>query len=138
MSAPSVTAYGSTGCQLEKLIEERRQASAEAVLGMGTAIRPVEAGAAPQARVYVKCPECNTVMNRVNFGRRSGVIVDVCRGHGTWFDADELPKIVAFVMKGGIEESHRRDMDDFRAEQRRVRASASLPVAGVRPPAWPK
>src|SRR5579859_6095606 len=33
---------------------------------------------------YLLCPVCRSAMNRVNFGRRSGVIVDVCRTHGTW------------------------------------------------------
>jgi hypothetical protein len=27
------------------------------------------------------------MMNRVNFGRLSGTVVDVCRGHGTYLDA---------------------------------------------------
>ena len=42
-------------------------------------------------------------MNRVNFARCSGVIVDVCRGHGTWFDRDELSGIVQFIRGGGLE-----------------------------------
>ncbi len=47
--------------------------------------------------VYVKCPVCQTQMNRQNFGRSSGVIVDVCAAHGTWFDAGELPRVMKFV-----------------------------------------
>jgi Zn-finger nucleic acid-binding protein len=31
---------------------------------------------------YLRCPVCNDVMNRVNFARASGVILDVCRPHG--------------------------------------------------------
>jgi Zn-finger nucleic acid-binding protein len=46
---------------------------------------------------YVPCPLCHTPMNRVNFGRVSGVIVDVCRAHGTWFDAGELTRVVNFA-----------------------------------------
>jgi hypothetical protein len=34
-------------------------------------------------------------MNRVNFAEYSGVVVDVCREHGTWFDADERQRIPA-------------------------------------------
>ncbi|MBM4208919.1 MAG: hypothetical protein FJ190_13390 [Gammaproteobacteria bacterium] len=30
----------------------------------------------PQKIRYVKCPECQRHMNRVNFGKRSGVVVD--------------------------------------------------------------
>jgi Zn-finger nucleic acid-binding protein len=50
---------------------------------------------------YIKCPVCDEVMNRVNFGRRSGVIVDVCADHGTWFDADEIDRAAAFLVAGG-------------------------------------
>jgi hypothetical protein len=63
-------------------------------------------------------------MNRVNFGRRSGIIVDVCRPHGTWFDADELPRVVTFVMHGGLEESERREIEQLKEEARRARAEA--------------
>jgi hypothetical protein len=42
------------------------------------------------------------MMNRRNFGRRSGVIVDVCRSHGVWFDPSELTSVLAFVARGGI------------------------------------
>ena len=36
---------------------------------------------------YLPCPQCHAQMNRTNFGKVSGVIVDVCTRHGTWFDA---------------------------------------------------
>lgn len=61
-------------------------------------------GAAPQGgRFYVKCPECGDVMNRRLFAPQSRVIVDVCTAHGTWFDARELPALVAFAEAGGLE-----------------------------------
>jgi Zn-finger nucleic acid-binding protein len=50
---------------------------------------------------YVKCPACHGIMNRLNFGRRSGVIVDVCRVHGTWFDAGELTRVLEWIAGGG-------------------------------------
>ncbi len=52
---------------------------------------------------YVSCPQCHNAMNRVNFGKVSGVILDVCRAHGTWFDAGELTRVVAFAGAGGFE-----------------------------------
>ncbi len=52
---------------------------------------------------YVKCPLCHQTMNRVNFGRRSGVVVDVCKSHGTWFDAGELTRTIEWVSSGGLE-----------------------------------
>jgi hypothetical protein len=35
---------------------------------------------------YVKCPVCAKTMARTNFGRTSGILVDICRDHGIWFD----------------------------------------------------
>ena len=40
-------------------------------------------------------------MNRVNFAHCSGVVIDICKGHGTWFDRDELSKIVDFIPPAG-------------------------------------
>jgi Zn-finger nucleic acid-binding protein len=37
-------------------------------------------------------------MQRRNFQRSSGIIVDVCRRHGTWLDADELERIAGFLL----------------------------------------
>jgi Zn-finger nucleic acid-binding protein len=51
---------------------------------------------------YRRCPVCEQVMHRKNFGRTSGVIVDWCREHGTWLDADELGHIAAFIAGGGL------------------------------------
>ncbi len=51
---------------------------------------------------YVPCPDCKQLMNRSNFARSSGVIIDLCKQHGVWFDADELPKIIDFINGGGL------------------------------------
>lgn len=64
---------------------------------------------------YVSCPLCHATMNRVNFGRVSGVIVDVCREHGTWFDPGELTRVVAFASAGGMAKVRRRVEEDARA-----------------------
>src|SRR4051812_39882412 len=52
---------------------------------------------------YVPCPDCRQLMNRSNFARSSGVIIDICKNHGVWFDADELPSIIEFIHKGGLD-----------------------------------
>lgn len=41
---------------------------------------------------YLRCPECSQPMARSLFGKRSGVVVDVCAAHGTWFDPSELER----------------------------------------------
>ncbi len=38
------------------------------------------------------------MMSRVNFARVSGVILDVCRSHGAWFDSGELEEVRRFVV----------------------------------------
>lgn len=73
---------------------------------------------------YLPCPECQEVMMRKNFGRSSGIIVDVCVKHGVWFDAGELPRVLAFVEAGGLELARRRDADQRKDAERRERVAA--------------
>ncbi len=51
---------------------------------------------------YVPCPFCRELMLRRNFGRVSGIIVDTCAKHGTWFDVGELARVLSFVSAGGL------------------------------------
>jgi Zn-finger nucleic acid-binding protein/ribosomal protein L40E len=50
---------------------------------------------------YRPCAVCRKLMQRVNYGHASGVIIDICRDHGDWFDADELARILAWLRAGG-------------------------------------
>ena len=59
-------------------------------------------------------------MNRVNFAKCSGVIVDVCKGHGTWFDRDELSQIVEFVRGGGLDVSRSREKAEIEEARRQL------------------
>jgi len=54
---------------------------------------------------YVKCPACQTLMNRQNFMKISGVMIDSCYAHGVWLDRDELYQIVSFIRAGGLVEA---------------------------------
>jgi Zn-finger nucleic acid-binding protein len=51
---------------------------------------------------YRACPTCSSMMNRKNFGGTSGIIVDVCSLHGTFFDEGELSRVLEFVRRGGL------------------------------------
>jgi Zn-finger nucleic acid-binding protein len=66
-----------------------------------------EGSAAPEAggnaSYYRPCPVCRGLMNRRNYGGNSGVIIDLCREDGIWFDADELARILTWVRAGGVE-----------------------------------
>ena len=70
---------------------------------------------------YVRCPDCNEMMNRSNFARASGVIVDICKKDGVWFDADEMPRIIEFIQKGGMELARQREKSELQNERDRLR-----------------
>lgn len=65
---------------------------------------------------YIPCVRCGKRMNRKNFARISGVIIDECRSHGVWLDVDELEKIRYFIADGGLERSRDRDIEKVRME----------------------
>jgi Zn-finger nucleic acid-binding protein len=80
-----------------------------------------DATAARDTRVrYRRCPECDKMMNRVNFGRISGVIVDVCKLHGTYVDAGELHGILSFIGSGGLERARARQIEELKEQERRA------------------
>ena len=69
-------------------------------------------------------------MNRLNFGRLSGTIVDVCRGHGTFLDKGELHRIVRFIQGGGLDRARQRQLEDLKDEESRLRAAQRQSNAG--------
>lgn len=79
---------------------------------------------------YIPCPVCTKLMNRVNFAHGSGIILDICKADGIWFDRDELRHIVEFIRAGGLEKSHERDMEQWEAEKRARAITAPVVVAG--------
>jgi len=81
---------------------------------------------------YRKCVACGKMMNRLNFGRLSGTVVDVCKGHGTFLDAGELHLIVSFIQGGGLERTRQRQLDDLKEEEQRVRALIAQLARGRR------
>lgn len=88
---------------------------------------------------YVPCPDCGQLMNRNNFARASGIIVDICKQHGVWFDADELPSIIGFIQKGGMELARQREKNELEAERNRLRdeqrkvgiQDETIPIGGM-------
>jgi Zn-finger nucleic acid-binding protein len=97
---------------------------------------PLPDGDNPETTIrYLPCPVCNKLMNRVNFAHCSHVIVDVCREHGTWFDKDELRRIVEFIRAGGMEMARAEEIAQLEQKQRELRArqisgGASMPASG--------
>ena len=96
-----------------------------------------------QGVAYRKCPECDAFMQRRNFRKSSGVIVDRCHKHGTWLDADELEQIAGYLLSGGRPQAERflretdLDADSSYRASRRSRLSAetgssSMPSVSMR------
>jgi len=105
----------------ERICASREQQSA--VLG-GAALSPssqLHANSISEKVRYAPCPQCGQLMNRINFSRCSGVIVDVCKGHGTWFDASELRAIVEFIRAGGLELSRQKEKREIQFEREQLR-----------------
>lgn len=79
------------------------------------------ANPASSAVAYRRCPTCDALMNRRNFRKRSGVIIDRCHEHGTWLDAHELEAIAGFVLSGRAAEVERLEAN---RRDETIRASA--------------
>ncbi|HJZ83103.1 MAG TPA: zf-TFIIB domain-containing protein [Pyrinomonadaceae bacterium] len=112
----------------ESICSHQEQQSA--VLGAATLAPANHAPQASDAKVrYVPCPQCGQLMNRINFAKCSNVIVDVCKGHGTWFDRDELRQIVEFIRGGGMEASRQKLLHEIEFQRAQLRAEEQKAVS---------
>ena len=102
----------------EKICADREEQSA--VLGTASPA-PTRPSADMEKVRYAPCPQCGQLMNRINFARCSGVVVDICKGHGTWFDRDELSGIVQFIRGGGLEVSRQKEKREIEFEREQLR-----------------
>jgi Zn-finger nucleic acid-binding protein len=106
----------------ERICADREQHAA--VLGKAS-IAEIDRAVRQEKVKYVPCPECLQLMNRANFARCSGVIIDICKQHGIWFDRDELSRIIAFIRSGGLEMSREREKRSLEEERRRLQQERS-------------
>ena len=79
---------------------------------------------------YLRCPRCPTQMNRKIFGRSSGIIVDVCKQHGMWFDPGELAAVIEFIESGKFEVAKRREEQEREEEARKLRVQRTISTEG--------
>ena len=106
----------------DRLCTQREQQAA--IAHTAVALKDVAEPATPQpaARVrYRPCPQCGKMMNRQNFGRLSGTIVDTCTGHGTFLDRGELHQVVKFILDGGFSRMRQAELERLKEEQQRLR-----------------
>ena len=112
---------------VQRAIDVRRQRATA-----GAMIEPRVSGATPTTAVkYRRCPVCEALMNRLNFRKRSGVILDECRRHGTWLDAHELEQIAGFILSGGLAEAQLLAEAEQAAARRREASAAAFAVQGA-------
>lgn len=107
-----------------EMMQETRDAAIFSTHGIARATVETE-----EVVKYVRCPVCLKMMNRTNFARISGVIIDSCRDHGIWFDPGEVEKIMAFVARGGLQKAKAVEMERYKQEDalRRIR---NMPTSG--------
>lgn len=104
---------------LQQICADREKQAA--VLGMPAPV-PDPVGRLETVR-YVPCPVCQKLMNRVNFAGCSNVVLDVCRQHGTWFDRDELRRVVEFIRAGGLDQARAKELARLEEERARLKAA---------------
>lgn len=68
--------------------------------------------------IYRRCPECNKIMHRKNYLKRSGVITDLCADHGLWLDAGELKQIQDWIKLGGKRNALKDKLDEKHIQNR--------------------
>lgn len=93
--------------------------------GTGVHRRALSRGTLDAKIVYRRCALCGSRMHRRNFARVSGVIVDECAKHGTFFDPGELEDVLAFVQSGGLALAENRRREEAERDRRRADMSPS-------------
>ena len=68
------------------------------------------------------------MMNRRNFGQRSGIVIDTCKEHGIWFDARELGTVLRWIRQGGEDRAAQRRADETRHAERQARIKVERPT----------
>ncbi|MCC7083571.1 MAG: zf-TFIIB domain-containing protein [Pirellulales bacterium] len=112
---------------------------------IATIARPGEVDAAPPdgGRRYRPCAVCGQLMPNKQF-EASGVIIDHCKDHGVWFDADEFSRILDWVHGGGyavhqrsqtaehVNEQQAKLLEDARISKKKQRGAAGPWTTGDR------
>lgn len=107
----------------KRLCEDRQTQAA--YMGQGAALpRPESSDPSAAGIVYRPCPGCGELMNRFNFAGCSGVILDACKPHGVWFDADDLRSMVAFIRGGGLDVAREHERQELELERHRLEQAA--------------
>jgi Zn-finger nucleic acid-binding protein len=124
-----VAVYDCAGCgglwiekEVFEVLADRARAGQLADLATGGVVStaPPDDGhaAATTGPAYRPCVLCGALMNRRNYGRKSGVIVDVCSRHGLWFDLHEIDRLLRWLREGGEERTKHLQAEEDRTVAR--------------------
>lgn len=118
----------------DSLCKDREQQSA--LLGAAFSLPDNAISKNDLAVRYHPCPVCGALMNRVNFAKCSGVIVDVCREHGTWFDRDELRRIVEFIRSGGFDKARMIEIEELKRQRQQLETARTASAMNAPSGGW--
>ncbi len=82
---------------------------------------------------YLKCPACRQFMRRINFGHRSGVVIDRCEAHGVWLDNGEITHLMEWKKAGGQRLDEKKAADRQRNKTIRRRGASEYPAPDASP-----
>lgn len=82
--------------------------------------------------LYRPCVVCGQLMVRRWYAPGSGVIIDLCKDHGIWFDATELHQVLQWISEGGAPEDPLENFEKRLATEKSV--SPAPPTPAVVPP----
>jgi Zn-finger nucleic acid-binding protein len=105
---------------LEQICADREKQSA--VIGLPMNLPAPDSSKVEVVR-YIPCPICHQLMARINFAHCSGVVVDVCKPHGTWFDQNELRRVVEFIRAGGMDKAREEKKEELEHELQSLSAA---------------
>lgn len=109
-------------------------AAGSVVAAAPAALAGESAAAAPSdGPAYRPCVLCGALMNRRNYGRKSGVLIDVCARHGLWFDLHELDRLLRWIREGGEERAQALQGEEERSAERQKRIEKEIGGG-----AWPE
>ena len=119
-STPLLECTGCDGIWVDADVFERMCAQRESQTAVLQRLAPRSAVKSTAPVRYRPCLRCGKMMNRVNFGRLSGAVIDLCRGHGAFLDAGELHQIVTFIQEGGLDRARAQKIEELREGERRL------------------
>jgi Zn-finger nucleic acid-binding protein len=80
---------------------------------------------------YLACPVCSERMMPRGFGKGSGIMLDVCREHGVWFDHRELEAVTRWI------ETHGESTDVIRKKDLNYGRESASPTPSPAPSSRP-